>query len=171
LDFIRLFDDGCRGNGFDNDAYSGGCMEIEKVSRQNIELLTTLALELWPDCSFDEELTNGLRILGSETESLMLARERGDYVGFIQLSIRNDYVEGTTSGPVAYIEGLYVKPDFRGTGVGRMLVEAGERWGRMMGCRHYASDADLNNNESIKFHKKVGFDEANRIVCFTRKIR
>jgi len=53
-------------------------MEIEKVSRQNIEVLATLALELWTDCSFDEELTNGLRILDSETESLMLARERGD---------------------------------------------------------------------------------------------
>lgn len=34
------------------------------------------------------------------------AKVENDYVGFIQLSLRMDYVEGTSTTPIAYIEGM-----------------------------------------------------------------
>ena len=32
----------------------------------------------------------------------------GDYIGFIELSVRNDHVEGADSLPVGYIEGIFI---------------------------------------------------------------
>jgi aminoglycoside 6'-N-acetyltransferase I len=71
---------------------------------------------------------------------------------------------------VAYIEGLYVKPDYQKRAIGNQLVNAGAEWGRQKGCKQFASDTELNNEMSIEFHKKIGFSEANRIVCFIREL-
>ena len=145
-------------------------MSVEEISEDNLAALTSLALELWPDCSFDEEFKNYQRILAVEKETCFLIKKDSHYIGFIQLSLRSDHVEGTNSPPVAYIEGLYVKPEFQKLGIGKKLVDRGEDWGREKGCTDYASDTELTNQNSIDFHKSVGFAEVNRIVCFAKKI-
>ena len=93
------------------------------------------------------------------------------YVGFIYLALRHDFVEGTTSSPVAYIEGIFVEPDYRNRGLASLLVETAEDWGLRNGCKELGSDAELNNLDSIAFHKSAGFKEANRVVCFSKTIR
>jgi aminoglycoside 6'-N-acetyltransferase I len=98
-------------------------MQIEPITEENIVALTTLIWDLWTDCSFDEEYENCKRILTSETETCYLTKEKENYIAFIYVSIRTDYVEGSTSSPIAYLEGLYVKPAYRKRGVGRKLVE------------------------------------------------
>lgn len=146
-------------------------MEFENIAGVNIGELTELILELWPACSFDEEYANCKRILESVKETCILAKKQEKYIGFIYLSIRSDYVEGATSSPVVYIEGLYVRAEFQKSGVGRKLVELGEAWGKQKGCAEYASDAAWSNSDSIRFHRRVGFRETNRIVCFLKEIR
>lgn len=141
-------------------------MSIEEISAENLHELTLMALELWPDCEYEEELSRFGDILHSGEDACFLVREDERYVGFIRLSLRKDYVEGTGSSPVAYIEGLYVRPGFRNRGLASRLVAEGEAWGRAKGCTEYASDVELSNTESQVFHKKAGFEEANRIVCF-----
>ena len=34
----------------------------------------------------------------------------------------------------------------------------------------FASDCELDNDQSLQFHRNVGFAEANRIVCVTKKL-
>ncbi len=72
--------------------------------------------------------------------------------------------------PVGYLEGIYVLPGFRGRGVAKMLLNACEEWARDKGCREFASDCELDNTDSLAFHLAVGFREANRIICFARKL-
>ncbi len=86
------------------------------------------------------------------------------------MSIRSDYVEGATSSPVAYIEGIYVKPEFQRSGIGRKLVAHGEDWGKQKGYTQIGSDTEIKNQTSIGFHLKIEFREANRIVCFLKEI-
>lgn len=38
------------------------------------------------------------------------------------------------------------------------------------GCTEFASDCELTNADSQGFHQAVGFEEANRIVAYVRKI-
>lgn len=51
-----------------------------------------------------------------------------------------------------------------------MLSKACEKWAIGMGCKEFASDCELDNKESLKFHLAIGFTEANRIICFTKQL-
>lgn len=75
-----------------------------------------------------------------------------------------------TCHPVGYLEGSYVRPEYRRQGWARRLLEAGQDWARSLGCREFASDCSLNNTGSIDFHEKTGFAIANRIVCFQKTL-
>ena len=44
-----------------------------------------------------------------------------------------------------------------------------QEWAKEKGCREFASDCELTNTDSLKFHLSLGFQEANRIICFTKK--
>jgi aminoglycoside 6'-N-acetyltransferase I len=145
-------------------------MHIEVLSTATVSALIELVLELWPDCEFDEEYPYYQSLIDSENEICYLIREQENYVAFIHVSLRTDYVEGATEFPVAYIEGLYVQPEYQQRGIGHQLVNAGAEWGRQKGCKQLASDSELNNRMSIDFHTKIGFNEVNRIVCFIKNI-
>lgn len=146
-------------------------LRIEELSEANLPEVTRLVVKLWPECIYGEELENGLRIMKAANQKGFVARAEETFIGFIQLSLRTDYVEGTASSPVLYIEGLYVEPDWRQSGVARRLVAKAGEWGRQMGCAEIASDAELGNTGSIEFHKAMGFKEVNRVVCFVRPLR
>jgi aminoglycoside 6'-N-acetyltransferase I len=49
-------------------------------------------------------------------------------------------------------------------------VKRAEDWGKQMGCTEIASDAEVGNLDSLAFHKRLGFREVNRVVCFVRDI-
>jgi len=145
-------------------------MRIEQISTYNISALAQLMLELWPDSSFDEQLESCIIILNNDNDSCYLIKDRETYIAFIHLTVRLEYVEGANSLPVAYIEGLYVKENWRHLGIGKKMIDLGIEWGRQKGCKQLASDTELNNDTSIAFHKRMGFLEANRIVCFIRDL-
>jgi len=63
-----------------------------------------------------------------------------------------------------------VDPDLRGKGIGRRLVEAGEQWTRGRGLTEIASDAELENEQSISAHKALGFKETFRLVHFLKRL-
>lgn len=96
--------------------------------------------------------------------------DSGKRLGFAEISVRRDYVNGTESSPVLYLEGIFVLPQFRGTGVSRALCGAAEEWGRAQGIREFASDSDIDNEPSIAAHRGLGFEETDRIVCFRKPI-
>jgi aminoglycoside 6'-N-acetyltransferase I len=145
-------------------------MEIEKLSLDNLKQLTELILELWVDCEFHEEFENYKRILGSENEICYLCKEEDNYIAFLHLSSRNDYVEGAKDLPVAYVEGIYVKPNYQKKGIAKKLMNCAENWAKQKGYNQLASDTQITNYASIDFHKQIGFAEIERIVCFIKDL-
>jgi len=95
---------------------------------------------------------------------------RGRGVGLAEASIRTDYVNGTSSSPVAYLEGLYVAPDARGRGVARSLVLAVSEWALATGCTELASDTQPENRVSQAVHTQLGFVETERAVFFSKSL-
>lgn len=146
-------------------------MIIEKANKTNLDEVTNLALKLWPDNSWNILRSEFEELLESKKDIIYLAIVEGSYVGFIHMSIRYDYVEGSSSSPVGYVEGIYVDDNHRNKGISKKLVEAGERWSKSLGCREIASDTQLDNYGSQEFHKKIGFREAGRIVAFIKDIK
>lgn len=100
--------------------------------------------------------------------ALLAIDDEGDAIGFAELALRGDYVNGTHGLPVGFLEAWYVVPEWRGHGVGRALITAAEGWARSRGCAELASDALLDNTASHTAHAGCGFEETERVVYFRK---
>ncbi len=89
--------------------------------------------------------------------------------GFIEIGERT-YAEGCDSSPVAFIEGWYVDPDLRKSGVGTQLVEAAEAWARSKGYTEMRSDLLIDNEVSLKAHLALGYREVERLVAMAKRL-
>ena len=103
-----------------------------------------------------------------DTINFIARADHGRPAGFAEAGLRHDYVNGTESSPVAFLEGIYVAPAFRRTGVARQLVKAVEHWARQQGCNELASDTGITNIPSQKLHGALGFTETQRVVYFRK---
>ncbi len=128
---------------------------------------------LWPDGSeaqHREDIDRFFAGDAGEPRAILLAENgAGCPVGFAELSIRA-YAEGCDSDRVAYLEGWFVAPTARGSGVGRALLAAAEEWGRAQGCREFASDVQSDNEASAAAHRALGFVEVGLVRCFRKDL-
>lgn len=102
----------------------------------------------------------------------VLVADRGDssLAGFVEIGSRN-YAEGCETTPIAYLEGWYVDPDVRRTRLGANLLMAAEAWALQHGFVEIASDAELDNEVSLRAHMALGFEEVERQICFRKRLR
>ena len=125
---------------------------------------------LWPKANpgvHDADVAQLLAVPG-DTINFVARADDGRPAGFAEAGLRHDYVNGTESSPVAFLEGIFVDPAFRRTGVARQLVEAVENWARQQGCSELASDTGIANIASQKLHDALGFTETQRVVYFRK---
>jgi aminoglycoside 6'-N-acetyltransferase I len=92
-------------------------------------------------------------------------------LGFVEVSLRVDYVNGADTSPVAFLEGIFVAPHARQRGIARALIAEVERWALNNGCMELASDAGLENTGSHAMHLALGFAESERVVFFKKPLR
>lgn len=142
---------------------------IRKAAETDRASLAKLAAKLWGNHS-EEELSaeiSGLLLLTGA--AFFLTEEDGQPVGFAQCQLRHDYVEGTDSSPAGYPEGIFTEEAVRGKGIAAALLVRCESWAKEKSCTEFASDCELLNKASIRFHKALDFSEANPIVCFRKE--
>lgn len=126
---------------------------------------------LWTDVPDAAHRTEMAAIVAQpERYAAFLIDVDGRTVAFAEASLRHEHVNGTTSSPVAFLEGLSVVPDAWRRGHARRLVEAVAEWGRSLGCRELASDAHADNTAGILAHRAVGFEETERVVYFRKAL-
>lgn len=142
---------------------------IIRAKKEDAALVAALAAQMW-DHSAEELTTDFEKIINSDKNAVFLSCSDGKEIGFAHCSLRYDYVEGTNSSPVGYLEGIFVDEAYRCRGIARELVEACERWSAAMGCSEFASDCEIDNTASLAFHLKLGFTEESRNIHFTKKL-
>lgn len=127
---------------------------------------------LWPRLNLAEHHDEMQHLLAKGTNFIayMALTPEGIPIGFAEATIRIDYVNGCVYSPVAFLEGIYVLPEFRQSGVARDLVRSIEAWGVSKGCAELASDADIDNTDAHQVHRKLGFLETQRVVYFKKNI-
>ena len=145
-------------------------MSIITADASTLKPWTDLAILLFPDTTFEEEFELHKEILESDNEMGLLYEKDGLYVGFMHLSIRTDYVNGTETSPVVFIEAIYVLPDYRKQGIGREFLEYAEQFAKEKGIKQLASDCFTDNYLSESFHKNCGFVEKERVICFVKDV-
>ena len=143
---------------------------IRKATNSDSRVLAEMAVQMWDDNTVNELETEFLKTLNDEQSAFFIKVVDEIPVGFAQCSLRTDYVEGTESSPVGYLEGIFVKEEYRKKGYAKELLYACEIWAKEIGCKEFASDCELENLASFKFHMAMGFEEANRIICFRKML-
>lgn len=99
--------------------------------------------------------------------TFVAVRQDGRLGGFLEAGTR-PYADGCDTSPVGYIEGWYVDPDLRRTGVGAALVQAAETWATALGLAEMASDTEIDNQISLHAHQSLGYAEVGRIIQFRK---
>ena len=140
------------------------------MSIADTAVLSELASELWSSHTADELKIEFDSLLSTEANACFIIYCGDTAAGFAHCSLRADYVEGSSSSPTGYLEGIYIRQEHRGKGYAKELLRECEKWAAEKGCREFASDCELENGESIAFHNAAGFKEANRIVCFIKEL-
>ncbi len=144
---------------------------IKKAGMKEARELANLAVQMWTD--HDPEA------LDAEFQKLVMNDEAACFVkyvedkpiAFAQCQLRHDYVEGTEGSPVGYLEGIFVSEGYRKNGYAAQLLSECEKWAKEKGCAEFASDCELENTDSFRFHMALGFEEANRIICFRKDLQ
>lgn len=143
---------------------------IRQASKNDIEIIAELAVKMWDENSLDDMVDEFSELISKDNACIFLKYEDDIPVGFAQCQLRSDYVEGTETSPVGYLEGIFVLEGYRKRGYAKELLHACETWAKDMGCAEFASDCELDNVDSFRFHMAMQFTEANRIICFTKKL-
>lgn len=143
---------------------------IQKAGKTELKILANLAVLMWDNSSVNELITEFSETISNGKSQFFLKYENDMPVGFAQCQLRYDYVEGTSTTPVGYLEGIFIKEGYRNRGYAKELLTECEAWAKDNGCREFASDCEIDNIDSFCFHKAMNFTEANRIICFTKTL-
>ena len=141
-----------------------------KADAGEAEKLSALVKIIWPEHTLEELTRIIIRYMNSENSAVFAEIVNGEYVGAALCCLRHDYVEGCETSPVGYLEGVSIREEYRHRGIARKLVSECEQWAREKGCAEFASDCELTNTASLNFHSAIGFQEANRIICFKKML-
>lgn len=150
-------------------------VEIRAIQRGDRDEWSRMRARLYPDPDpreiddwFEAADKGGTHLVGVAV--FVADRGDGSLAGFVEIGSRT-YAEGCESTPVAYLEGGYVDPDVRRTGLGARLVHAAETWAITNGFCEMASDTELTNVISLQVHLALGYQEVERQICFRKRLR
>jgi aminoglycoside 6'-N-acetyltransferase I len=123
---------------------------------------------LWPDSSAEGHLRE--LELGLPVVNFVALDEREWLIGFAEAGLRSHADGCDPLRPVGYLEGWFVREEFRNRGVGRALIRAAEDWARAKGCTEMASDALIDNHRSQRAHEALGFEVVDRCVHYRKRL-
>ena len=118
---------------------------------------------LWPDASL-LDLAAELDALLADPDQVVFVAARASgtsLCGFIEARVRA-FANGVDEAPCACVEGWWVDPDMRRSGVGAALMSRVEAWARARGFHELGSDTLQDNVLGQQAHTALGFEERER---------
>lgn len=117
-------------------------MIVREVRQTDVPAWEKMRCDMWPD-GVEDHAKEIAAFFGGGLEEpcavLVAEDESGTLIAVAELSIRYDVV-GLAGTKTGYVEGLYVRHEWRGTGVARTLLRASKEWVQSEKCEAFASD-------------------------------
>ena len=143
---------------------------IKAAVKSDARILAELAIQMWKDNTVMDLEKEFEELIANDKAVCFMKYVDDKAIGFSQCQLRTDYVEGTETSPVGYLEGIFIVEKYRHSGYAKELLRECEKWAKEKNCSEFASDCELDNNDSLNFHMAMGFEEANRIICFRKDL-
>jgi aminoglycoside 6'-N-acetyltransferase I len=144
--------------------------EIRRLGEADRATWAAMRAALWPDDDAGELAHDLPEFLADPRQAAFGAFDRQEMVGFAECSERA-WGDGTLTRPVGWLEGIYVVPDRRRTGIAAALVAEVEAWCRARSLSELGSDALADNHASIAAHASWGFEQTERLVLFRKALK
>ncbi|MBR2401385.1 MAG: GNAT family N-acetyltransferase [Lachnospiraceae bacterium] len=149
-------------------------MQIRKATRDDIEALRALYLELEQDAVKyqPEHFVIGYRdddffenIFNSENQDILVAEAEAGVVGFSHVMIlKQKNVACLKPQTLVYIQDLDVITQMRGQGIGSLLMKTSKEYGIAHGANFIRTQVFPQNIRGMRFYEKNGFCEMMKTV-------
>ena len=96
-------------------------------------------------------------ILDDPGQGLLVAQDGTRLVGLVHVTLRERYPP-MVAKRFAVVEAVVVAAEDRGTGVGRVLMAAAERWARDRGAEEVWLDVWEFNDAAVGFYEALGYE-------------
>jgi GNAT superfamily N-acetyltransferase len=130
--------------------------------------IAVLCQQLGYPASPDEIQRRLSQIAGEEQHALYVAEAAGGRV----LGWTHGYVRHLVEvEPHVEIGGLVVDEDYRGSGIGRLLVEEVEHWAEARGCSTMRLRSNVDRKDAHRFYVNLGYEIVKRQLAFCKVLR
>ena len=116
---------------------------IIKADINDINVAAELAFKLWKHHTIDELKKEFINVLENNKSVVFIKYISDKPIGFAFCSLRNDYVEGSSTNPVGYLEGIFIDEPYRCKGYAKNLLSECEKWAKSHKCIEFASDCSI----------------------------
>jgi GNAT superfamily N-acetyltransferase len=132
-------------------------MNIRKAIESDFEQINVLFMEFAVFEKLPEQMVNTVERMKDEQEFLncwVMEMPDNKIIGYVTYF----FCYYTWTGKAMYMDDLYVKPEFRGTGIGTQLINKVIQYAKETGCHKLRWQVASWNSSSIDFYKKLGAD-------------
>jgi aminoglycoside 6'-N-acetyltransferase I len=144
---------------------------IRQMGANDRAIWAEMRIALGPDETPQEHAKMTDELLGDgDAWGLIAEATDGTVIGFVEIAVRK-YANGCDTRPVAFLEGVWVKPQFRRRGIGTRLIAHAETFLAGRGFRELGSDTQIDNHSSQAAHLAWGFSETERVVYFRKLLK
>jgi aminoglycoside 6'-N-acetyltransferase I len=150
--------------------------QVRRARSEDLDQVAALRVLLWPDGFFAEHRAEAEQMLATgrngtlPSVTFIAENESRLLIGFIEVGLRSHADGCNPARPVGFIEGWFVREEYRHQGIGKELMSAAEEWCRKQRCFEMASDARFDNAVSHRAHEALGFEVVDRCVHFRKTL-
>jgi GNAT superfamily N-acetyltransferase len=127
---------------------------IRTAAIDDAEELAMLSEELGYSITTQQTISN-LNALARDKDEVFVAVHNQKVIGWMGVS----YKVSLESPPLCEVHGLVVKKQFRGKGIGKMLIEKAKQWTVAKGIQRLRLRCNIKRIEALSFYQNIGFDE------------
>jgi len=141
-------------------------MITRKATKEDLEILLSFEQGIiTAERPFNSTLIDGEihyydlnEFIQSPDATLIVAEENNEIIGSGYALIKKSEKDYTNFQSYAHLGFMYVKPEYRGKGINRLITDALVDWSKSKGISEVRLNVYAENESAIKAYEKAGFE-------------
>ena len=139
---------------------------VREISAEDTEAVNLLSRQLGYPLSPEETLENIRNVLQSKMHTAFVALDENRIIGWIGAA-QALMIEVV---PHCEINGLVIGEEYRGKGIGKLLIEKVKQWAKENGSDRVSLHCNIKRAEAHIFYEHIGFKEIKQQKYFALHI-